>query len=540
MINENLPHAELIAGLEEYIDRIDYILDELGVDVGTGIINNRKLLGGLHHAMNIPNYGRPEFMEQLLRRAGKSKLEEFLRKINLTRTSTEKQDIGKLVRMAARMPWGNNENTRAFVDVFGYEKGLVPEGMVDVPAHEVCESFGTPLKTLKQYQSNVFFRSLDLVTAPWSRFIVKMPTGAGKTRTSMETVCHFLRDGDKTGFRQVVWIADRDELCEQAIESIKHVWPHIGGEKLNIYRLWRSRRHEKFEDPSFIVATYQTLYGILKKNEPLPEPHLIVTDEAHNVLAQTHKKTLDRLVKKKTRIMGLTATPVRGTDFESRRLMEFFRGEIIGIDSEYSNDVEYLQGLGYLAHCIPKSIPSHREYRLTAGERKEIERHKDLPPGLLDKIARDDRRNLIIAECLRDLHKDGKQVLYFATSVEQSKFMCMILMAMGAKAAHVDGDTPTPYRRDIIAKFRKGAINMIFNFGVFSIGFDAPNIDVVFIARPTKSLVLHQQMIGRGMRGPAMGGTQQFLLYRIVDNMPEIDLADEYFTNIWKYPGEED
>ena len=58
MINENLPHGELIAGLEGYIDRIDYILGELGIDSGRSIIDNRKLLGRLHHAANITNYGR--------------------------------------------------------------------------------------------------------------------------------------------------------------------------------------------------------------------------------------------------------------------------------------------------------------------------------------------------------------------------------------------------------------------------------------------------------------------------------------------------
>ena len=138
----------------------------------------------------------------------------------------------------------------------------------------------------------------------------------------------------------------------------------------------------------------------------------------------------------------------------------------------------------------------------------------------------------IIAESLLDLQKEEKQVLYFAPNVEQSKFMCMLLLAQGAKAAHVDGTSPMEYRRDVISKFKDNKIN----FDVFTTGFDAPNIDVVFIARPTKSLVLHQQMIGRGMRGRRMGGTTQFDLYRIVDNMPEIDLADDYFTDIWKYP----
>ena len=535
MINENLPHGELIAGLEGYIDRIDYVLGELGVGSGRSIIDNRKLLGRLHHAVNVANYGKPEFMEQLLRRAGRKKLEIFLRRINLADSLDDATDMGKVVRTAARLPWGNNEHTRAFVDVFGYEEGLVPEETGDAPPHETCASYGDPLKTLKEYQSGIFFASMNMVTIPWSRFVVKMPTGAGKTRTSMETVCHFLRDDAGSGYQQVLWIADRDELCEQAIDSMKHVWPHIGGKTLNIYRLWGSRRHDNFEGPAFIVATYQTLRNVVKESESGLEPDLIVTDEAHNVLAPTHKKTLDYLIKKRTRVMGLTATPIRGDDSESMRLIEFFRDNILEINSGDANTIEYLQGLGYLSHCMPVSVPSHREYRLTGKERKEIERDRDLPPGLLDRIARDDHRNIIIAECLQKLHGDGKQVLYFAPSIEQSKFMCMILMAMGAKAAHVDGNTPAPYRRDVIAKFRKGTINTICNFGVFSTGFDAPNIDVVFIARPTKSLVLHQQMIGRGMRGPAMGGTRQFLLYRVVDDMPEIDLADEYFTDIWKY-----
>lgn len=535
MINENLPHGELVTGLEDYLDRIDYILGELGVGAGTSIVNNRKLLGRMHHAINISNYGKPEFMETLLRRAGMQRLEAFFHRTGIAASLDASADVGVLVRRAARLPWGNNDYTRAFVDIFGYEDGLVPEETGDIPAYEKCRPYGEPLKTLKEYQSGIFFKSMNLVQIPWSRFVIKMPTGSGKTRTAMEVLCHFLRDGSGTGFRQALWIADRDELCEQAVESIKHVWPHIGGQALNIYRLWGSRRHEKFDDSSFIVATYQTLHSMLRKNVLNLEPDLIVTDEAHNVLAPTHRRILDRLVRKKTRIMGLTATPLRSDDRESRGLVAFFNEQILEIDSGDTNPIKYLQGQGYLSHCNPVTIPSRREYRLTPEERREIERERDLPPGLLDKIARDDRRNFIIAECLKRLHEEGRQVLYFAPSIEQSKFMCMIMMAIGSRAAHIDGNTPSPYRRDTIAKFRRGAIKMIFNFGVFSTGFDAPNIDVVFIARPTKSLVLHQQMIGRGMRGPAMGGTRQFFLYRIVDNMPEIDLADEYFTDIWKY-----
>ena len=535
MINDSLPHGELIKPLSKHIDRINYILGEIGIGKQASIIDDKVLLGRLHHALNIPRYGQPEFMESLLRRAGRRRLEAFLEQIGLVDGGTDMVDLGYFVKKAARLPWGDNDHTRAFVDVFGYEDSLIPSGFVETLAQETCKTVGVPLDTLKDYQSGIFFRGMEQVMVPWSRFVIKMPTGAGKTRTAMEILCHFMRCRGEHDCAQIVWLAERDELCEQAITSMKRVWPHIGDVDLNIYRLWGSRHHDVFKSPAFIVATYQTLNGMLKKNQPLPSPALVVTDEAHSVSAPTHRKVIDALSSNKTRVVGLTATPMRGNDMETQSLMEFFNGDIVSIDADGRNPIEYLQGKGYLAHCIPHTIPSRREYRLTKEDRKEIERLRDLPPGLLDKIARDDKRNIIIAEHLLNLHREKKQVLYFAPSIEQSQFMCMILMVMGAKAAHVDGNTPTNYRRDVVSKFRTGDINMVFNYGVFSTGFDAPNIDVIFIARPTKSIVLHQQMIGRGMRGPKMGGTREFQLYRIVDDMPEIDLADDYFTDIWKY-----
>ena len=160
------------------------------------------------------------------------------------------------------------------------------------------------------------------------------------------------------------------------------------------------------------------------------------------------------------------------------------------------------------------TIPSNRQFRMTAEQRRCYIEDRDLPQGLLDIIARDDQRNIIIADYLQKLNKDRKQVLYFAPNVEQSKFMCAVMIAMGAKAAHVDGHTPIEYRREVVAKFRKSYLNFIFNFDVFSAGFDAPNIDAVFIARPTSSIVRHQQMIGRGLRGPKMGGTENCTIYR--------------------------
>ncbi len=535
MLNENLPHSVLENFLNEYINRIDFLLKEIQPETQIDIINNKQLMGTLHHSLNISNYSKPEFRKQLLSRASRTELLIFLRRVNLIEsTSVKDEEIPKLVEKASQLPWGDNDKTKAFVEVFRYEKNLIPKEVKPNPEHEICYSVESPLKILKEYQSKIFFQSLELVENPWTRFIVKMPTGAGKTRTATEIICHFINDRNDEDVKQVVWIADREELCDQAVESMKEIWPHLGKKDLNIYRLWGNRSNEKFENPSFIVATYQKLNSVLKNGQTFPEPHLVISDEAHNVLAPTHQNVLRKLEEHGTRIVGLTATPVRDIDsIENQKLRKYFHEQIIEIDSGDRNAIEYLQGEGYLAHYIPKTIQSERVYRLSSEQRRQIEEEKDLPAGLLDTIAEDDKRNAIIAEQLLKLMEEDSQVLYFAPSVEQSKFMCAILLTMGAKAAHVDGTTPLDYRRDVIAKFKTGEIKFIFNYNVFSTGFDAPNIDVVFIARPTKSIVLHQQMIGRGMRGPKMGGTETFRLYRVVDDMPEIELADEYFSEIW-------
>ena len=70
------------------------------------------------------------------------------------------------------------------------------------------------------------------------------------------------------------------------------------------------------------------------------------------------------------------------------------------------------------------------------------------------------------------------------------------------KAVSITGETNNKFRQESIEAFKQGKINVLTNFGVLTTGFDSPNIDAVIVARPTFSLVLYSQMIGRGLRGP--------------------------------------
>ena len=246
-------------------------------------------------------------------------------------------------------------------------------------------------------------------------------------------------------------------------------------------------------------------------------------------------------MKKQTRVIGLTATPGRqsGNNAANQKLASIFHNELVGLDIN-AETIKSLQQKGILARCIRKPLNTKIQYTLTPEEWDGISKNfsREYSDGLLERIAKDNIRNTIIIKKLIDLAKDCKHILVFGASKHQSKLLCGIMIATEHNAAHVDGETPAKYRKDVVTKFKNGEIQFVFNYGVFTTGFDAPNIDAVVIARPTTSVVLYAQMIGRGMRGTALGGTDEFQLIDVVDDIiteqSGLDNVYEIFSEYWE------
>ena len=121
--------------------------------------------------------------------------------------------------------------------------------------------------------------------------------------------------------------------------------------------------------------------------------------------------------------------------------------------------------------------------------------------------------------------------------MSHSKLVASLLNSQGFKACHIDGQSGK-YRRLIINNFKTGGLQILCNYGVLSTGFDDPKVDVVFIARKTNSIILYSQIIGRGLRGPEIGGTQVCDIYTVIDNISDLpsndqisSYFDEYFIN---------
>lgn len=541
MLNEHLSEFDLQSSLKEFLEPCNFLFSQLEPEKEVSIFANKKILANLHHSMNIEKYSKKSFRQGLLIGAPDNEIVEFAQSRNVKHTINQSKTVEFRKNLADFM-WGNNDETRNFVKIFGYPDYLVPQSTKKTETEEYIVPTSNPFKQLKDYQANIVFRSINNVEIANKKFLIHMPTGAGKTRVAMEVVSHFLNNGKD---RQVVWLADRSELCEQAIETFLNVWSHLGKNKIKIHRLWgKASIPREITESGLVVVMYQKIRVPIKNKQFNLKADLIVLDEAHNAIANTYSDVVDGLksrTDKQTRIMGLTATPGRGTNdiHENRDLAGFFNDVIVGIDVEIGV-IEYLQRKNILAKCHREALNTNIQYSLSEQQWKQLSKNfeQEFPDGLLKDIANDQRRNLKIIIKLRELAEECERVLVFCGSIEQSKLLAGFMHACGYRAAHVDGSSPINYRKDVVNEFKKGNIKLIFNYGIFTAGFDVPKIDAVVIARPTTSIVLYGQMIGRGMRGLQIGGTRSFRLVDVVDDIATkhgfLDRVHEYFTEYWE------
>ena len=177
-----------------------------------------------------------------------------------------------------------------------------------------------------------------------------------------------------------------------------------------------------------------------------------------------------------------------------------------------------------LCEVYHKILPSER-YELGPRESRHLREFKELGKDTLRSIGSDERRNSMIISEIQDIRKNGrKKILFFGCSVEHARQIAMLLkVAYNMRVGCIDSRTDMDARARTIEEFRTGDLEVLCNFGVLTTGFDAPNIDCVFVGRPIHSTLLYTQMIGRGMRGVKSGGTDDVIIIDIDDNF---QLAD--------------
>lgn len=366
------------------------------------------------------------------------------------------------------------------------------------------------------------------------RGMISMPTGSGKTRVAVQAIVEAIREGQLKG--NILWIADRDELCEQAVEAWTQVWSSEGSKatRLRISRMWGGQPTPlPTEDIHVVVASVQTIYSRIADRratlEFLTDLKLLVFDEAHRSVTHSHTTVMKELGLDRRRrsdepiLIGLTATPYRGhNQQETARLVNRYGKNRLDAGAFSSDDpekvVQELQTMDVLAKADHAIIEGGR-FRLSHEELQESEKAPWLPRSVENRIAEDADRTRRIVQAYLDRTGRSWPTLIYATSVEHSQVIAALLVTKGIEARAVSANTDTRTRRRTVEGFRNGEIAVLVNYGIFREGFDAPKTRAVIIARPVYSPNLYFQMIGRGLRGVKNGGNDRCLILDVNDNV---------------------
>ena len=389
-----------------------------------------------------------------------------------------------------------------------------------------------------------------------TRCVVTLPTGGGKTRVAVEAFIEWIEPRFNDG-KYLIWIAQSEELCEQAIQCIKDLWSNEEFYyPLKIYRFF-GEYNLKLENlrGGVIVCSIQKIHNSIKSENDIFDYVLIETgamiiDEAHRATSYMYDNLFERAEsvcgKDLFPVCGLTATPGRAginSAEETAKLVDRFEAYLLKPDlgEEYArNPLKYFRDNGFLAKAKHVVYRSGREYALDDSELiKSKETDEKLAPGFLRRLADDEDRNLLIIKKLLAI-PEGKPTLVYACTVGHAHFLSMLLIEKGRSAGVVTAETPGTIRRGLIKAFKKNKLEFLINFGVLTTGFDAPNTEYIVILRPTTSVILYEQIVGRGLRGPKFGGTSECVIIDFADNIKRLGgpLAYERFSKDWYWDEE--
>ena len=388
-----------------------------------------------------------------------------------------------------------------------------------------------------------------------NRALLHMPTGAGKTSTAMQIIFDQIRIRNPENVT-IVWMAHSDELCEQAINSFNDIWPNQLVSPAKIWRAWGGLSDLTDYDANgcnFVVTSFQTLHSWMSSNHNdrfstinrlKINANLLIIDEAHLSTAPTYRDVINYVSGMNTNILGLTATPGRhriNDDIQNtEELVDFFDGNLIPMSNDEGNETDdpigFLQSKGILSTVIHDTLPG-TNVTLSVKEVEACSKQLELPEAVLKKLGNDHQRTINIARRTLELAKnEGKQTIVFCSSKTNALILAEYLKLNGCTAAAITGDLAISERQNKIEAFKKGEIKIITNYNVLTTGFDAPKIGAVVIARPTLSIVLYSQMIGRGLRGKLFGGTELTTIVNVQDNilnLPDFKSAFTYFNKFF-------
>ena len=389
-----------------------------------------------------------------------------------------------------------------------------------------------------EHQEKAFYNLQQKITKPNKNpfaGLLVLPTGGGKTLTAAHWICkNYLDKGKK-----VLWLAHRHELLEQAKNTFadKLAYNDIFQNKTSFNYRIISGIHDKpiniratddliISSKDSLNAGFDHLYNKWIKNNT--DEIFLVIDEAHHATAKTYRKLIKNIQEKVShfQMLGLTATPFRTAENEQGLLAKVFPDDIV-----YKIDLRTLIRLGILSEPYFEEVSTGLNFIKDLSEEQiELLNYFDIDSigkGIAKTIAENDERNLTIVNKYVKNKAKYKQTIVFALNVDNAIALNALFKEVGVKSDYVistvkDQATGVTIsskdNKNKIAKFRNEEIEVLINVNILTEGTDVPNVQSIFLARPTISSILMTQMIGRGLRGLKAGGTKEAYIVSFIDD----------------------
>lgn len=332
---------------------------------------------------------------------------------------------------------------------------------------------------LRPYQSE----AIDLANQRVSeghRPIICAPTGSGKT-----VIAGHMARAAIDASKRVLWMTGREEILRQTFGTFTDI---IGNDKVGI--LMRDEKPWWFYPP-VTVASWDTLKARWNKADFWRIPaDLILVDEAHLSLSKVMSETVMPHYQSKT-VIGLTATPARRS---GKGLGSYFT-RIIQVRS-----VQQLIDEGFLAPCEYWAGAHVDVAKIKVDPKTHDYREKELAVASMEgKLIGD-----VVDNWLR-IAKD-RHTIVFGVDIAHAQALAERFQSAGIVAEVIHSKMLHDTRTQVSQQFREQKVQVLVNVGIATYGYDVPSINCVVLARPTKSIVLHHQMIGRGIRPKADDG----------------------------------
>lgn len=332
--------------------------------------------------------------------------------------------------------------------------------------------------SLRDYQESAVSRLRQSVMQ-YKRSILVATTGAGKTRMALRIIQGAVANG------KTVWfVVHRRELCNQTSRAF---W----SAKLEHGMIMSGRARSTMQAQVGTILTAANRVGSMKR-----KPDIIIVDEAHRSVSSSYLKLFEACPD--AIIIGLTATPQR-TD--GRGLGQIYR-DLVEVEP-----MRWLMDNGYL--CDYKLIAPPSSLDMTGVKTKmgdydtaETEKAIDRPSITGDAIK------------VYRQYVNGKRCMVFCVTIKHSQHVCDQYNAAGIPAEHIDGTHTDAEREGALSRFRSGETLVLTTVQLAIEGLDIPAVEAVQLLRPTKSIIVYLQIIGRGLR-PEPGKTHLYILDQV-------------------------